>query len=79
MTTLGAKKSFLPQALQEVAGLGWPGWALASRNTPVPMQPTADGWQIELPLAEVGYFKAKAYALDENRMVANQILRFTQP
>ena len=31
----------------------------------VPMQPTADGWAIELPLAEVGYFKAKAYLLDE--------------
>ena len=29
------------------------------------MQKTADGWQIELPLAEVGYFKAKAYLLDE--------------
>ncbi|HEY2330229.1 MAG TPA: amylo-alpha-1,6-glucosidase, partial [Verrucomicrobiae bacterium] len=31
----------------------------------VPMQKTADGWQIELPLAEVGYFKAKAYLLGE--------------
>ena len=31
----------------------------------VPMQRTADGWQVELPLAEVGYFKAKAYLLDE--------------
>jgi starch synthase (maltosyl-transferring) len=31
----------------------------------LPMQKTADGWQIELPLAEVGYFKAKAYLLDE--------------
>lgn len=32
----------------------------------VPMQPAADGgWEIELPLAEVGYFKAKAYLLDE--------------
>ncbi len=31
----------------------------------VPMQKTADGWQIELPLAEAGYFKAKAYLLDE--------------
>ena len=31
----------------------------------VPMQKTADGWQLELPLAEVGYFKAKAYLLDE--------------
>jgi hypothetical protein len=27
----------------------------------LPMQKTADGWQIELPLAETGYFKAKAY------------------
>ena len=32
----------------------------------VPMQATADGWQIELPLAEPGFFKAKAYLLDEN-------------
>ena len=31
----------------------------------VPMQETADGWQIELPLAEAGYFKAKTYLLDE--------------
>jgi starch synthase (maltosyl-transferring) len=31
----------------------------------VPMKKTADGWEIELPLAEVGYFKAKAYLLDE--------------
>jgi predicted glycogen debranching enzyme len=30
----------------------------------LPMQKTADGWQIELPLAEAGYFKAKAYSLD---------------
>ncbi|MDD5139098.1 MAG: amylo-alpha-1,6-glucosidase [Verrucomicrobiales bacterium] len=33
----------------------------------VPMQKTADGWEIELPLAEAGYFKAKAYLLDENK------------
>jgi len=32
----------------------------------VPMQRTGDGWEIELPLAEVGFFKAKAYLLDEN-------------
>src|ERR1019366_9346414 len=31
----------------------------------VPMQKTAAGWQIELPLAEVGFFQAKAYLLDE--------------
>jgi starch synthase (maltosyl-transferring) len=31
----------------------------------VPMRRTAAGWEIELPLAEVGFFKAKAYLLDE--------------
>jgi starch synthase (maltosyl-transferring) len=31
----------------------------------VPMRPTADGWELELPLAEAGFFKAKAYLLDE--------------
>jgi predicted glycogen debranching enzyme len=31
----------------------------------VPMQKTAEGWAIELPLAEVGYFQAKAYLLDD--------------
>ncbi|HZF01245.1 MAG TPA: glycogen debranching enzyme N-terminal domain-containing protein, partial [Methylomirabilota bacterium] len=31
----------------------------------LPMQKTSDGWQIELPLAEVGWFKAKAYLLDD--------------
>jgi len=31
----------------------------------LPMQKIDGGWQIELPLAEVGYFKAKAYVLDE--------------
>jgi starch synthase (maltosyl-transferring) len=31
----------------------------------LPMQKTSDGWQIELPLTEIGYFKSKAYLLDE--------------
>ena len=30
----------------------------------LPMQKTADGWQLQLPLAETGFFKAKAYLLD---------------
>jgi len=30
----------------------------------VPMRPTAGGWEIELPLAEVGWFRSKAYAVD---------------
>ncbi len=32
----------------------------------LPLQRTAEGWQIELPMAEVGYFKAKAYLVDES-------------
>jgi predicted glycogen debranching enzyme len=31
----------------------------------VPMQKKGDAWEIELPLAETGCFKAKAYLLDE--------------
>jgi predicted glycogen debranching enzyme len=31
----------------------------------VPMQKNGDAWEIELPLAETGCFKAKAYLLDE--------------
>src|SRR5208282_3343654 len=31
----------------------------------LPMQKTDSGWELELPLAEVGYFKAKAYLLDD--------------
>ena len=30
----------------------------------VPMQKNGDAWEIELPLAEVGFFKAKPYLLD---------------
>jgi len=31
----------------------------------IPMQRVGDAWELELPLTEVGYFKAKAYLLDE--------------
>src|SRR5947209_12062965 len=40
------------------AGLSW---------RDLPMQRTAAGWEIEIPLAEVGYFKAKAYLADDNQ------------
>ena len=30
----------------------------------VPMRKNGDTWEIELPLAEVGFFKAKPYLLD---------------
>ncbi|MEJ0088305.1 MAG: hypothetical protein WDM80_00890 [Limisphaerales bacterium] len=33
----------------------------------IPMQRTAEGWAIELPLAEAGFFKAKPYLLDEKK------------
>jgi predicted glycogen debranching enzyme len=33
----------------------------------LPMQKNGDVWEIEFPLAEVGYFKAKAYLLDEKK------------
>src|SRR5882724_6117143 len=33
----------------------------------LPMQKNSDGWEIELPLAEVGFFKAKAYLLDAKK------------
>lgn len=33
----------------------------------LPMQKKGDAWEIEFPLAEVGYFKAKPYLLDANR------------
>src|SRR5436190_22076706 len=31
----------------------------------VPMRKTTDGWELELALAEVGYFQAKAFFIDE--------------
>src|SRR5947207_11882609 len=31
----------------------------------LPMREDDDGWSLELPLAEVGFFKSKAYLLDE--------------
>ena len=31
----------------------------------LPMNEESDGWSLELPLADVGFFKAKAYLLDE--------------
>jgi glycogen debranching enzyme len=31
----------------------------------LPMRENGDGWELELPLTDVGFFKAKAYLLDE--------------
>jgi starch synthase (maltosyl-transferring) len=44
------------------------GAAFASESwRDLPMQKNGDTWEIEFPLAEVGYFKAKPYLLDANR------------
>jgi starch synthase (maltosyl-transferring) len=45
------------------AHAGGPGHAGVSWHD-VPMQKKDDVWQVELPLAEVGFFKAKPYSLD---------------
>ena len=45
------------------AHAGGPGHAGESWRD-MPMQQNGDAWQIELPLAETGFFKAKAYLLD---------------
>jgi len=45
------------------AHAGGPGHAGESWRD-LPMQKNDDAWQIEVPLAESGYFKAKAYLLD---------------
>ncbi|MGB7767613.1 MAG: amylo-alpha-1,6-glucosidase [Verrucomicrobiia bacterium] len=47
------------------AHAGGPGHAGASWRD-VPMQKNGTGWEIELPLAEAGFFKAKPYLLDPN-------------
>src|SRR5689334_22550837 len=33
----------------------------------LPMREDGEGWSLELPLADVGYFQSKAYLLDENQ------------
>ena len=45
------------------AHAGGPGHAGASWRD-LPMQKNGAGWEIKLPLAEVGFFKAKSYLLD---------------
>ncbi|HUC84222.1 MAG TPA: amylo-alpha-1,6-glucosidase [Candidatus Acidoferrales bacterium] len=62
-TTLGRAAVRRREIIAAHAG----GVALADASwRDLPMPRTAAGWEIELPLAEVGYFKAKAYLLDQN-------------
>ncbi len=60
-TNLGRAAAFRREII--AAHAGGPVPAGASWRD-VPMQQNGDAWQIELPLAETGFFKAKAYLLD---------------
>ena len=45
----------LPSGPRTFAGASW---------RDIPLLATADGWELDLPLTEIGYFRAKAYCLD---------------
>src|SRR6185295_1523045 len=61
-TTLGRAEMLRREIIQAhtkgapLAGASW---------RDLPMQEDGDGWSLELPLSEVGFFTAKAYLLDE--------------
>ena len=61
-TNLGRAAVLRREIISAHAG-GGPPHGAAWRD--IPMVPTAAGWSLELPLAEPGFFKAKAYLLDE--------------
>jgi starch synthase (maltosyl-transferring) len=44
-----------PSEFKTFAGASW---------RDIPMHPVAEGWELDLPLTEVGYFRAKAYAIN---------------
>src|SRR5512133_1744805 len=60
-TNLG-RAQLLRQEILEAHTRGLPVAGAAWRD--LPMTEDTHGWSVELPLAEVGYFKAKAYLLD---------------
>ena len=60
-TNLGRAEALRREILQahtEGMPLGGESWR------DLPMTPDKEGWSLEIPLVEVGYFKAKAYLLD---------------
>src|SRR5690348_2967954 len=53
------------QLRQEILEAHTQGLAPAGRSwRDLPMAQTAEGWSLDLPLVETGYFKAKAYLID---------------
>lgn len=61
-TNLGRGSSYLRELVHAHA-TGAPAASASWRD--IPMLGVAGGWSLTLPLAEAGFFKAKAYALDE--------------
>lgn len=59
-TTLGRGRAARDEAVATHGGATWA--SVAWRD--IPLIPDGDGWSIELSLTEVGYFRAKAYAVD---------------
>src|SRR5262249_55562014 len=50
---------------REIIGAHTTGLAVAGASwRDLPMQPNAEGWSLDLPLAETGYFSAKAFLVD---------------
>src|SRR3954469_5584625 len=61
-TTVG-RADALRREILEAHTKGLPLGGAAWRD--LPMREDGQGWSLELPLAEPGYFKAKAYLMDE--------------
>ena len=51
---------------ETIAGLGGNGTFAGASWRDIPMRQTSDGWLLDLPMTEIGYFSAKAYAIDDD-------------
>ena len=49
---------------ETIASLGGSGTFAGASWRDIPMRQTSDGWLLDLPMTEIGYFSAKAYAID---------------
>ncbi len=51
---------------ETIASLGGSGTFAGASWRDIPMRATATGWELDLPLIEIGYFSAKAYAVEDD-------------